>query len=109
MPIPWMQIANTLAKISSIVITGKDLSDQMRKLRRYQERTGQTDPAMLERLQQLDKAIEMQAQLNSQYNTQMELMKSVLENFQKSLRTMWVMLLLSLVLSAAAILIALLK
>jgi hypothetical protein len=109
MPIPWLQIANTIAKIGSIVVTGKDLSDQIRKLRRYQERSSQPDPAMLERLQQLEKAVEMQAQLNEQYNKQMELMKSVLENFQKSLRMIWVMLLLSLALSTAAVLIAILK
>jgi hypothetical protein len=109
MPIPWLQIANAIAKIGSIVVTGKDLSDQIRKLRRYQERSGQTDTATLERLQQLEKVIEMQAQLNEQYYKQMELLKSVLENFQRSLRTIWIVLLFSLVLSIAAALMAVLK
>jgi hypothetical protein len=109
MPIPWVQIANTIAKIGAIVITGKDLSDQIRKLLRNQQLSSPTDPALLQRLQQLEKAVEMQTQLNGQYNAQMELMKSALENFQKSLRVMSIMLFLALALSTAAILIAILK
>jgi hypothetical protein len=109
MTIPWVQIASTIAKIGTIVMTGKDLSDQMRKILRTQERSGKIDSSTLQRVQQLEKAVEMQSQLNGQYNTQMELLKSALENIQKSLRLIWVMLLLSLALSTAAVLMAILK
>ncbi|MDZ7290532.1 MAG: hypothetical protein ONB44_02895 [candidate division KSB1 bacterium] len=109
MTIPWIQIANTIAKLGTIVMTGKDISEQIGKILRHQQRSREIDVAALQRLQQLEKAVEMQSQLNGQYNTEMELMKSVLENVQKSLRWMSILLVLSAALSLAAILIVLLK
>ena len=109
MPIPWVQIASTIARLGTIVVTGKDMTDQIRDFMRKRERSGNAERSTPDRLQQLEKAAEAQSQLNEQYNAQMELVTSALESIRKSMRTIIILLILAISLSIAAILIALLK
>jgi predicted PurR-regulated permease PerM len=62
-----------------------------------------------ERLNDLEKAMSMQATLNEQYENQMKVVQSTLEKIEKSLKVLTYISVGAIVLSLAAIIIAVLK
>lgn len=109
MTIPWTKVAGTIYQMGKVLLTGKELAAQANALLQERKRTLDDQEMVASRMQQLEAALAKQMELNRQNQLQMELLRSALEDIQKSLRLTATMAAVSLVLSLAALLFAILK
>ena len=103
MAIPWFKIASTIGKLGRIALTTKKITDQIKEIEEIKERSNRLDPAVREQMQQFEKALAMQSQLNDKYNAQLDLMKATFEHIQKSIWRLSLLLVLALVMSTLAV------
>jgi len=109
MAIPWTRIAATAYQMGKLLITGRELTEQVNDLLKDRRRALDSQEAIQARIQQLEEALAKQVELHQQYQTQIELMRSALEDIRKSLRIVIIVAALSVLLGLTAALVALFK
>src|SRR5262245_37141237 len=109
MLIPWFKVAGTIYEVGKVLLAGKELAEQANEILKTRKRSTDTHEQITARVQQLEDALGKQLELHRQYQVQMELLRSALEEIQKSLRWAIMIASFSIVLGVAAILFALFK
>ena len=109
MTIPWTKVAGTIYKMGKVLLTGKELTEQVNALLKERQRSIDDQEHTASRVQQLEQAAAKQLELHRQYQVQMELLRSALEDIQKSMRAAMLMAALSIVVSLAALFLVLYK
>ncbi len=109
MAIPWIKVAGTIYQLGKAMLAGKELSDQAHALLKERKRSLDNEEQTAARVQQLEEALAKQLESHRQHQTQMELMRSALEDLQKSLRLALTLAALATASGFAAILLAVFK
>jgi hypothetical protein len=109
MPIPWIKVAGTIYEVGKVLLAGKEIADQANDLLKARKRSTDDQEQITTRVQQLEDALAKQLELHRQYQLQMELLRSALEEIQRGLRWAVIIASVAIVMSIAAILIAIFK
>jgi septal ring factor EnvC (AmiA/AmiB activator) len=109
MLIPWIKVAGTIYEVGKVLLAGKELADQANDILKTRKRSTDTQEQLAARVQQLEDALAKQLELHRQYQVQMELLRSALEEIQKSLRWAVIIASAAIVLGIAAMLFNALK
>lgn len=109
MAIPWIKVAGTIYQLGKVLLTGKELTEQASAILKDRRRALDQQEMTAGRVQQLEEALAKQMELNRQHQIQTELLRSALEDLQKSLRLIVITASLAILLSLAALLFALFK
>jgi predicted PurR-regulated permease PerM len=85
MALPLIQIAKLLGQLTTV---GPVVTDGVDKIRRLVETVRNSDGNTANRLETLKQAIELQSAVNKKVDDQLQIIESVLENVQKSLKVL---------------------
>jgi hypothetical protein len=85
MALPILQIAKLLGQLTTV---GPVVTDGVDKIRKLVETIRKGDGNTPKRLEALQQAIELQSAVNRKVDDQLQIIESVLENVQKSLKVL---------------------
>jgi hypothetical protein len=106
MALPIVQIARLLGQLTTV---GPVVTDGVDKIRRLVETVRNGDGNTANRLEALKQAVELQSAVNKKVDDQLQIIESVLENVQKSLKLLAFTGAGIAILAAAALVLAILK
>lgn len=109
MAVPWLRIAGTIYQMGKVLVTGKELTEQVNVLLKERKRALENHESIAARMPQLEEALAKQAEVHRQLQIQMEMLSSDLDDIQKSMRSFVVVASIAMLLAVAALLVAVLK
>jgi predicted PurR-regulated permease PerM len=106
MALPILQIAKLLGQLTAV---GPVVTEGVDKIRKLVETVRNGDGNTANRLEALKQAIELQSAVNKKVDDQLQLIESVLENVQKSLKVLAFTSAVIGIVALAALVVAILK